>query len=665
MKGRQSAHARFRELIAARLDGPLTRSELRSLSAHLKTCPQCRQVDREYREQRERLHALPSPIPPRDLWARTSSGLDREVARGSYRKPGYRRVFGRRRSATPAAALVTSVAAVALAGVLVALQFGPSLQRTPANPGAMPTPFAVSPQSLAFVGSGAQDISVYRARVSQVCPTTAPDCLSDDDIERTEVRLPGNARPRNVALSPSGNQLAVVGREFDEDTISVVTLPSQSSGSGGEPADDSPDPPNSDRTPDRPRSSGDGSQGSAEPGSSDDPSGPTVAPPDGTPLPEVVAILEDVDSTGAPPAWSPNSSETLAFSAMPADGSHGPDVYVWNVGDAHARAVTDDHSSFFASWSGRRIVVSRLVESRKGKANVKTVVIDPSTLEERTADIGPVWLPTVNPGRTHALVWYGDLAITGGLPDPRSGALYMVDWTQADPFAEGAPEPTPEPTDEPDPTDEPTPDPTDEPTPEPTADPTEPPSNNPSTRPTNGPSAEPTVEISGAPAGSPRIAAPATAKPNSGGSGAGTAPPSSDATQEPEVEFDPTVVPDGFVAVDRDRDTRNEPVIDWQAQWSSEGDVLGIWIADVPGSTWGRLIVRAVDRTDSAALRTEAVVDPTLAQRGFTLGVDRVAWVAPTDSDPDGELRIRTWGSDGEGGLRLQPRDVNEVVPDF
>ena len=134
---------------------------------------------------------------------------------------------------------------------------------------------------------------------------------------------------------------------------------------------------------------------------------------------------------------------------MPADGSHGPDVYVWTVGDAQARAVTDDHSSFFASWSGRRIVVSRLVESRKGTANVKTVVIDPDTLEERTADIGPVWLPTVNPGRSHALVWYGDLAIAGGLPDPKSGALYMVDWTQVDPFADGAPEPTPEPTDEP------------------------------------------------------------------------------------------------------------------------------------------------------------------------------------------------------------------------
>ncbi len=630
MKGRQSAHARFRELIAARLDGPLTRPELRSLSAHLKTCPQCRQVDREYREQRERLHALPSPIPPRDLWARTSSALDREVARGSYRRPGYRRVFGRRRSATPVAALVTSVAAVALAGVLVALQFGPSLQRTPASPGAMPTPFAVSPQSLAFVGSGSEDISVYRARVSQVCPTTAPDCLSDDDIERTEVRLPGNARPRNVALSPSGNQLAVVGREFDEDVISVVTLPNQSSGSGGEPTDETQDAQSGDPTPEPPRSSGDDNPGTAEPGSSDDPGGPTNAPPSESPRQEVVAILEDVDTTGAPPAWSPNSSETLAFSAMPADGSHGPDVYVWTAGDAHARAVTDDHSSFFASWSGRRVVVSRLVESRKGTANVETVVIDPDTLEERTADIGPVWLPTVNPGRSHALVWYGDLAIAGGLPDPKSGALYMVDWTQVDPFADGAAEPTPEPTDEP-PTEEPTPDPTDDPTPDPTDEPTAEPTVDPSGAPTDDPptlepSAEPTVEAPAQPNGSPRFAASATPKPNGeAGSGAGTAPPTSEPTQEPVEEFDPSVVPSGFVAVDRDRDTLTEPVIDWQAQWSADGEMIGIWIADVPGSTWGRLIVRALDRTELVALRSGAVVEPTLAQRAFSLGVDRVA----------------------------------------
>jgi hypothetical protein len=594
------------------------------------------------------------------MWARTSSALDREVARGSYRRPGYRRVFGRRRSTTPVAAFITSIAAIALAGVMVALQLGPTLQRTPTNVQPMPTPFAVSPQSLAFVGSGTQDISLYRAQVSQVCPTTAPDCLVDDGIERTSLRLPGNARPRNVALSPDGSQLAVVGRDSGEDVIAVVRLSGrQSSGSGGEPGPNATVEPTPDPTPDRPRDSDDPGQSTPEPPATDNATPASDSPaPEGTAETEVVAILEDVDSTGAPPAWSPNG-ETLAFSAMPSDGSHGPDVYVWTVGDTHARALTDDHSSFFASWSGRRVVVSRLGESSKGNATVETVVIDPSTREERSADIGPVWLPTVNPGRTHALVWFGDLGLAGGLPDPREGALYIVDWAQVDPFAEGLPEPTPTPEPTEEPTLEPTPERTEEQTPEPTDEPSAEPSNEP-----NGPTPTPTR---GRPAQSPE---PSTGS-NGAGIGAATASPSPEPTaspeptEEPEAEFDPTVLPDGFVAVERDRDAAEEPVIDWHAQWSGDGTVVGIWIADVPGSTWGQLTVRALDRTVPLALHDDAVVDPTLAQRGFTLGLSRVAWVAPTDGNPDGELRIRTWGSDGEGGLRLRPPDVNELVPAF
>jgi hypothetical protein len=643
---RQSSHTRFRELIAARLDGPLTRNELRSLSSHLKTCAQCRQVDREYREQRERLHSLPSPIPPRDLWARTSSALDREVARGSYRRPGYRRVFGRRHSSTPVAALVTSIAAIGLASAMIVLQFGPSLQRAPTTEAGRPTPIAVSPQSLAFVGAGADDIALYQASVSQVCPTSTPDCTIDEGIERTNVQLPANVKPRNVALSPSGNQLALVGREADEDVIAIVTMPrGAGSGTGDKPRSPRPD------------------NGTQEPEVTVDPLSSGAPDQPVTDAPDVVAILEDAQSAGAPPAWSPNS-ETLAFSAMPADGSHGPDVYVWSVGDDHARAVTDDHSSFFASWSGRRIVVSRLVDNDKSSATIETAVIDPDTLEERTVDVAPIWLPTVNPGRTHALVWYGDLALAGGLPEPRVGALYVMDWAQVDPFAEGAPTPTPEPTDEPtpEPTDEPTPPPTEEPTPPPSDEPTPPPSDEPSSEPTD----EPSPDASGTVNGSRSIASGRTVttprpEPNEGSSSTSNAQP----TRAPVAAHDPAVAPDGFLAIDADRDPLAEPVIDWQAMWSTDGSIVGVWVADVPGSTWGRLVVHALDQQERVGLIEDAVVSATLAQRGFTLGLNRVAWVAPTDGDPDGELRVRTWGSDGEGGLRLRPADVNEVVPAF
>jgi hypothetical protein len=48
----------------------------------------------------------------------------------------------------------------------------------------------------------------------------------------------------------------------------------------------------------------------------------------------------------------------LALSATPADGSTGPDLYVWTVGDQKATVVTNDHQTYFASWHGGRILAS-------------------------------------------------------------------------------------------------------------------------------------------------------------------------------------------------------------------------------------------------------------------------------------------------------------------
>src|SRR6187401_2833728 len=101
---RVDSHARYRELIAARLEKPLSRVELRQLNAHLKTCPSCKVVEGDYRAERGLLRSLPPLSPPRDLWARTSAGLDREVAR-AYRAQKWRRRMSRgRRAAQPSTA---------------------------------------------------------------------------------------------------------------------------------------------------------------------------------------------------------------------------------------------------------------------------------------------------------------------------------------------------------------------------------------------------------------------------------------------------------------------------------------------------------------------------------------------------------------------------------
>jgi hypothetical protein len=362
----------------------------------------------------------------------------------------------------------------------------------------------------------------------------------------------------------------------------------------------------------------------------------------------VLAILENVHSAGAPPAWSP-SGGMLAFSAMPADGSHGPDVYVWSPSDAVAQPITSDHGSYFASWSGERIVASRVVaKPDAGEARLSTLVIDPGTLEERIVGGPALWLPVVNPASSHAVAWRGELDLAGGLAVPRTGTLYMIEWAAIDPFAPGSePVATPAPSIEATPgatlplaSEAPNATPTEAPisiaaTPAPTTAPT----SAPTTAPATAPTAAPTETPSAAPTDTPAT---------------------------PDVTEQPTApLPAGSVELDVGRDTSSAPVVDWQVRWSVDGQVLGIWIADAEGSTWGRLSVLAVDPNTHQLGNAEPLLAPTLARRGFSLGLSRVAWVAPSDDNPDGELRIRTWGDDGVGGLRVQPFKLEEVLPAF
>ena len=640
----------------------MTRPESRVLNGHLKTCAECQQTERDYRDQRQLLRGLSKPAPPRDMWARTSTALDRELGRYPHRYPNVgRRLFGGRadgrRSGGAPNAITTVVTALAVVTVLGVMQLAPLRPpaQTPesnnngnATAALLPTPFAVDPQPIAILAGNESDYSIWETSINQVCPTNSLDCFDDSDIVRHQVVLPSQFRPQNVALSPNGEQLAVVGTESNRDVIAVVMLV----GSGGSvnpqtpPRTDPPatEPPANTRepatakpaTPDvtvppvetvTPDSSASPSTepeptdqasepvqtGTDEPVatvSTDEPPATSVPPtdeptPGATPTqkpvatsggpasiptgvaPEtvmptrvpkspppsavpgltVLSILEDVHSAGAPPAWSRDGS-ALAFSAMPADGSHGPDVYIWEPGDAHARAITDDHTSFFASWSGtRRVVISRLAESddRSSPLQIATVVTDLETGEERAVEGPQMWLPSVDNQRDQAIVWRGEIERDELLPVLRSGALYLADWASLDPYSDTS---------------------------------------------------------------VPGIAAA-----------------------------------DVLTAVEPDRDAGSSPVRDWHARWSSDGSVFGIWEADAPGSSWGSLTLLTIDPDDGLA--DEPLFDLNLAKRGFTLGSDRVAWIAPGNENTEGELRIRTWGADGEGGLSIQPPSEGELVPAF
>ncbi len=135
-------------------------------------------------------------------------------------------------------------------------------------------------------------------------------------------------------------------------------------------------------------------------------------------------IARGVILVGSVEAYSPDGS-MFAFTARPSDGSSGPDVYVWTVGDAGARAVTTDHASVFSGWLGGRLLVSRVVDGQPA-----TVVIDPATEAETAVDGSPTWRPVVGPGRRTAVWWNGTvrLADDGVTPVPGTGSLVLGAW---------------------------------------------------------------------------------------------------------------------------------------------------------------------------------------------------------------------------------------------
>jgi len=326
---------------------------------------------------------------------------------------------------------------------------------------------------------------------------------------------------------------------------------------------------------------------------------------------------------GAAPAWSADGEE-LAFSAVPADRSRGPDVYTWRSGDDGATQLTSDHGSYFASWDGSRIVVSRAATTSITDAVVaRTSVIDPQTGEERGVRVDGHWLPAVDPRGRLAVVWRGDLARQGKAVVAARGALFVVDWRALDPFAPARRD----------------------------AEPSE-----------ASPSAA-VPEVSPSPSGRRADRTNGDRTNGDGRRPSRVDPSPSAATPTPAVTASP--LPVRIEPVEPGRDARVAPVRDWQVRWSDDGSAFGVWISETVGAAWGELAVIRVDEQTGRIDRFAELLPTTLARRAFTLGEDRVAWVAPSDQQADGELRLRTWGPRGFGGLRFRDIDVRSGTPAF
>ncbi len=729
LRGRTLTHERAHAWISERMDGPLDALREAALEAHLAACPDCRAVDDDYRANAAALRRLPSPVPPRDLPARTLAALEVEARR--LRPPRAAPVLqlrDARRSGGMAFGSLLTVALVAVVGVLLA---GPVVQIPGPDAGA--TPFAIAPVDLAFVGTQGNVVRLYHTRLDRACPAGNVSCAQFGPQADQVVELPRAAAVSALAIDPAGRRAAIAARSsIGTSTTYYVfeldgTLPPVTAASAGPGASDlastaapasaapstrpdrtarptgsaratgtagsagvatSPRPSASPRSPkpstpaatttasaghdgavatkpsttagrasarpstERTSSPVESGAGGAAAGAGaggrglDSAASPSAAAsglilpgsgasssPSITSLPAVQAqaILQEVIPTGSSAAWSPDGS-TLAFSAMPADGSAGSDIYTWHPGDPLALPITTDHASTFASWAGDRIVGSSLVPEPADPAVAipQSFVLDPVTGERLAITGSSLWLPSVDPTGRYVVGWTGTVDVAGTVPAPGQGRLVFASWSTLDPFGNPAVSPVAGPTDSYAPAASPL---------EPSGTASSPPTSSASASREARPSSAPSREASPVP--SPAITAPVESPSASGFAWSAAVP----------QPIDPSPQPSGLE--------------DWTVGWATDGSAFAVWESTVVGAGTGMLSLHAVDLTSSGIDGRTLLMGPIAADRAFCIGLGRLAWSTPPDSRGMSQLRVLVWGAFGRGELHSSELQQQGIFPAF
>jgi len=695
-----SPHERATVRAAERLDGPLSPAENAWLDAHLLTCDPCRTIAAGYVADRLTLRQLRDETlePPRDLWARTAAGIEREsAARGRVARPPRRR----RATSAPALGALSGLAVVTVVVVATAISGGLFREAPPIGPGPsvavasaeatpQPTAIAVGAGKVQWLGAAEDGVFAYNvANIEAVCPVDRrPDCAPFEDGNAKRVTL--SATPKYVFQSPVEYEAVIVGTDASgADAVIVIALPTPDptpSASGGSPVpSDGTAPPEATAsaiatatptpTPvvvassDLPIVASD-AIGSGDPvappldASAAEASASADAAPSGSesrPAGSALAIITDVAVVGRAAAYSPDGA-WFAFSARPADGSAGPDIYVWHVGELQARALTTDHASVFASWVGGNILGSRLEPDQavgaepsadpSANASVEpgvstepsvvapriepsrepqelvslppdfdpsaspgatalerlpeTFLLDPWTGVE-LAQLGSEWQPAVDPTGLAVVAWQGTVSLSqdGLTAMPAAGSLvihpYHGPLFTEDPMVSASPssEVTPAATSTPTPTPSP-------PSPSPTPTPT------------------PSADGSGTPGPSP----------------------------SPQVALDFPTQP-----------LIEGPIVDFDARWDETGSWLAIWIADPLDPALGRLSLLHFDRATGLVDRPAGAPQDMTALPGFSIGYGRLAWASPPGQEGEGSrIHIAAWTDEVVGAIESIPVDGAIVV---
>lgn len=488
----QSPHERARLLASDQLDAALSQADSAWLDGHLADCDACRAVARAYADDRALLRSLPMPEPPRDLWARTSVALERERATRHGLTSGQTDT----RVRWPA---LGGILAVLIVGLLVGQSLlpagGPAVGLATPGPSGGPgssaiagaTPLAVPPGEVAWITHAVDGpYTMNIANVALVCPSDAApssDCASIDAGAKRVVSF--LKKPGSVVLDPQAEQAAVVESSASSTGGSIFVVPisrltpaptaspsptptTTPSTSAAPPASTTPDTSPSLGPTGSSEPNGSAAPPSVEPTPSAEPtpsSQPTLSPsgspvPTGTPAPtaaRALAIIDDVVVVGGEAAYSPDG-EWLAFSARQAQGSDGPDVYVWHIGDMQARAVTSDHGSVFSAWVDGQVLASRAdrvevvaqdaarsSDPAAAQALPVSFLIDPASGKEHDLNGFAAWRPVVDPSGRWVIYWTGSLVFDPVARTwvPAEGRLVIDRWNSVGEDASVSADPQP------------------------------------------------------------------------------------------------------------------------------------------------------------------------------------------------------------------------------
>lgn len=426
-------HDRARARVSERLDGPLDPEESRWLDEHLASCDECAVTAVEYAAQSVELRALRDrmPAPPRDLWARTATAIEQEARHRALQPRG----GPRRSTVAPYALLAGAVAVAVVVGTLTSSQLPGITTATPAAsseiavtndtapPG--PTPLAVARQEVEYVSLGSDgQYDFNTTQISEVCPPEGGTCAK---TEPSEVVSIGPLSSPETVFGSGDAPLVVVGDSANGSSVFAMAKPEKTTGPTVTP---DPSRPTATASP----------QGSDTSGSSPTPPA-SAEPPSQSPTPAgTVEIARGVDVVDTTAAYAPDGS-AFAFTARPSDGSQGPDIYVWTVGDPAARPITTDHRSVFGSWAGDMIVGSTVVTSDDGLTNSPSAFVLSTDGEEIVSlpQAGLAWRPVIDPTEGAAVYWAGTLEPTDDNLGWRTvaGRLVVGRWNAANDASDG------------------------------------------------------------------------------------------------------------------------------------------------------------------------------------------------------------------------------------